>query len=310
MRHRWSAWLGVAVSVTVLGLVIGSVQHAGTRDRDSAASWPSAGVINAWMAAAISSARAEYVLQMIVTTPQGVTRAIIDDPGQATELVHNYAGATVIEAAVREVSGPVRKYESRTVNFAAGTWSQSVLVTAPAGSEPSGGQHVESPAEAIAAQLRHPLGAGGHALRRPDRATWSRAVRAATIDGEPVYVPGSQRPWRSAGHGLDQPVQLASGPVGEPGDEHQLRVDGARHHSRGQFVALRPGRPDQDPAGVNDRVRRGNGGGHALARRSDHYRDGRRAPRVALVAVSQDGLGQAALCACSHGCLRRPHGPR
>jgi hypothetical protein len=188
MRHRWSAWLGVAVSVTVLGLVIGSVQHAGTRDRDSAASWPSAGVINAWMAAAISSARAEYVLQMIVTTPHGVTRAIIDDPGLATELVHNCAGATVIEAAVREVSGPVRKYESRTVNFAAGTWSQSVLVAAPAGSEPSGGQHVESPAEAIAAQLRHPLGAGGHALRRPDRATWCRAVRAATIDGEPVYV--------------------------------------------------------------------------------------------------------------------------
>ena len=75
------------------------------------------------MAAAISSARAEYVLQMIVTTSHGVTRAIIDDPGQATELVRNRAGATMSEAAVREVSGPVRKYESRTVNFAAGTWS-------------------------------------------------------------------------------------------------------------------------------------------------------------------------------------------
>ena len=91
MRHRSSAWLAVAVGVTVLGLAVGSARDTSTQARESASSRPSAAVIMARTRAAVSAAAAGYVLQMIVTTAHGVERAIIDDPGQVTELVHNHA---------------------------------------------------------------------------------------------------------------------------------------------------------------------------------------------------------------------------
>ena len=69
------------MGVTVLGLVIGSARDTSTQPRDSAPSRPSAAVILARTAAAVSAAATGSVLQMIVTTPHGVTRAIIDDPG-------------------------------------------------------------------------------------------------------------------------------------------------------------------------------------------------------------------------------------
>src|ERR1039458_2895747 len=120
MRYRSSAWLAGAVCVTVLGLVIGSARESGPRDRNSAASAPAGAAILARTAAAISVARAHCVLQMIVTTSQGVARIIIDDPGQAAELVHNRAGGTMSESGVRKVPGPARRYQSRTGHFAAG----------------------------------------------------------------------------------------------------------------------------------------------------------------------------------------------
>jgi len=81
MRHRSSAWLGVAVGVTVAGLVIGSARDTSTQARDSASARPSAALILARTSAAVTAAAMGSVLQMIVTTPHGVTRAIIDDPG-------------------------------------------------------------------------------------------------------------------------------------------------------------------------------------------------------------------------------------
>jgi hypothetical protein len=50
-------------------------------------------VIVARAAAAISAAAADSVLQVIVTTPHGVSREVIDTLGHATELVRNRAGA-------------------------------------------------------------------------------------------------------------------------------------------------------------------------------------------------------------------------
>jgi hypothetical protein len=207
MRHRSSAWLGVVVGVTVLGLVIGSARDTSTQARDSALSRPSAAVILARTAAAVSAAATGSILQMIVTTPRGVSRAIIDDPGQVTELVHNRAGGTMSESAIRKLPGPARRYESRTVNFAAGSWSQAVLAGAPGN---PGGTVIETPAEAIEAQLHHQIGVDS----RPQAAR-ARVTRATTIDGQRAYVlvlTGSGGPpatvWISRSSWL--PVQSAS----------------------------------------------------------------------------------------------------
>src|SRR5258708_40351071 len=110
MRHRSSAWLAVAVGVTVAGLVIGWARDTSTQARDSASARPPAALIRARTAAAVSAAATGSVLQMIVTTPHGVSRTIIDDPRHVTELVHNRAGATMSESAVRELPGPARRY--------------------------------------------------------------------------------------------------------------------------------------------------------------------------------------------------------
>lgn len=199
------------MGVTVLGLVIGSARHTSTQARDSASSRPSAGVITARTAAAVSAAETGSVLQMIVTTPHEVSRAIIDDPGQVTELVHNRAGGTMSESAIRKLPGPAPRYESRTVNFAAGSWSQALLADAPAN---PGGTMIETPAEAIEAQLHHQMGVATHA-----RATHARVARVTTIDGQKAYVlvlTGSGGPpatvWISRSSWL--PVQAASPGVG------------------------------------------------------------------------------------------------
>ena len=195
------------MGVTVLGLVIGSARDTGTQARDSASSRPSAAVILARTAAAVSAAAKGSVLQMIVTTAHGVSRAIIDDPGQVTELVHNRAGGTMSESAIRKLPGPAPGYESRTVDFVAGSWSQAVLADAPAN---PGGTVIETPAEAIEGQLHHQIGVGSHV-----QATHARVARATTIDGQRVYVlvlTGSGGPpatiWISPSSGL--PVQSAS----------------------------------------------------------------------------------------------------
>jgi hypothetical protein len=112
------------VGVTVLGVVIGPARDTSTRERSSAASQPSATAIVARTAAAVSAAAAGSVPQMIVTSSQGVSRVIVDDPGQVTELVHNRAGSTISERATRRLPGPARGYERRAVDFAAGTWSR------------------------------------------------------------------------------------------------------------------------------------------------------------------------------------------
>jgi hypothetical protein len=65
MRHRSSAWLGVAVGVTVAGLVIGSARDTSTQARDSASGRPPAALILARTAAAVSAAATGSVLQMI-----------------------------------------------------------------------------------------------------------------------------------------------------------------------------------------------------------------------------------------------------
>ncbi len=201
------------MSITILGLVIATAGESGTRD--TAATRPSAAAIVARSAAAISAATADSILQMIVTTPRGVTRDIIDDPGQATELVHNRAGGTMSESAIRALPGPARTYESRTVNFAAGTWSQAVLASAPDGPGPPGGPPIETPAGVIAGQLHHALGPAGHARLSHAPVTRARVVRATTFDGEPAYVlllsgPGGPpaRVWVSRSSWL--PVQSAS----------------------------------------------------------------------------------------------------
>jgi hypothetical protein len=168
------------VGVTVAGLVIGSAQDMSTPARDSASSRPSAALILARTAAAVTGAATGTVLQMIVTTPHGVSRAIIDDPGQVTELVHNRAGGTMSESAIRRLPGPVRRYQSRAVNFAAGNWSQAVLADA---SGNPGRTVIETPAQAIAAQLHHQMGGDSHAP-----ATRVRVTRATTIDGQQAYV--------------------------------------------------------------------------------------------------------------------------
>jgi hypothetical protein len=168
------------VGVTVAGLVIGSARDTSTQARDSASARPSAALILARTAAAVSAAATGSVLQMIVTTPHGVSRTIIDDPGQVTELVHNRAGGTLNESAVRGLPGPVRRYQSRTVNFAAGNWSQAVLADAPGN---PGGTMIETPAQAITAQLRHQMGRDSHVP-----ATHARVTRAITIDGQQAYV--------------------------------------------------------------------------------------------------------------------------
>jgi hypothetical protein len=164
-------------------------------------------MIMARTAAAVSAAVTGSVLQMIVTTPDGVSRAIIDDPGQVTELVHNRAGATMSESAIRRLSGPGRRYQSRTVNFAAGSWTQAVL--ADAAGDP-GRTVIETPAQAIAAQLHHQIGADRHAP-----ATHGRVARATTVDGQRAYelvLTGSGGPpatvWISRSSWL--PVQSAS----------------------------------------------------------------------------------------------------
>ncbi len=200
------------MGVTVLGLVIGSARDASTQARDSASSRPSAAVILARTAAAVSAAAKGSVLQMIVTTAHGVSRAIIDDPGQVTELVHNRAGGTMSESAIRKLPGPAPGYESRTVNFVAGSWSQAVLADAPAN---PGGTVIETPAEAIEGQLHHQIGAGSHAQATHAQATHARVARATTIDGQWVYVlvlTGSGGPpatiWISQSSWL--PVQSAS----------------------------------------------------------------------------------------------------
>ena len=192
----------------MLGLVIGPAREASPRDLDSATFRMPAAAIVARTAAAISAATAGSVLQMIVTTPQGVSRVIIDAPGQATELVRNRAGGTLSESGIRRVPGPARRYESRTVDFDLGTWSQAVLSDAPA-SPGGGGASIESPAEAIAAQLHHPLAAAGHA-----RSTRVRVIGGTSIDGRPAYVlvlsgPGGPpaRVWISRSSWL--PVQSA-----------------------------------------------------------------------------------------------------
>jgi hypothetical protein len=133
MRHRSSSWLGLAAGVTVLGLVIGPARETGPRDLDSATFPGPAAAMLARTAAAISAATAGSVLQMIVTTPQGVSRVIIDAPGQATELVRNRAGGTLSESGIRRVPGPARRYECRTVDFDLGIWSQAVLAGTQAG---------------------------------------------------------------------------------------------------------------------------------------------------------------------------------
>lgn len=168
------------MGVTVAGLVIGSARDTSTQARDSASARPSAALILARTAAAVSAAATGSVLQMIVTTPHGVSRAIIDDPGQVTELVHNRAGGTLNESAVRGLPGPVRRYQSRTVNFAAGNWSQAVLADAPGN---PGRTMIETPAQAITAQLNHQWGGDSHAP-----ATHARVTRATTIDGQQAYV--------------------------------------------------------------------------------------------------------------------------
>ena len=172
MRYRSSAWLAVAVGVTVLGLVIGPARETGSGDRGAASFRPPAAVIVTRAASAISAAAADSVLQVIVTTPDGVIREVIDNPGHVTELVRNRAGGTLSENAIRELPGAPRRYESRAIDFVAGTWSQMVLADTP------GGSRIESPAAAITARLHHQLGPGGH----------PRIIRATTIDGEPVYV--------------------------------------------------------------------------------------------------------------------------
>ena len=187
------------MGVAVLGLLVGLARGTSPGDRDAATSRSPAAVIVARAAAAISAAAADSVLQVIVTTPQGVSREVIDSPGHATELVRNRAGGTMSESAIRELPGVPRRYESRAVDFVAGTWSQVVLADIP------GDSRIESPATAITAQLHHRLGPGGH----------PRVIRATTIDGEPVYVialTGSGRPpdtvWISRSSWL--PVQSAS----------------------------------------------------------------------------------------------------
>jgi hypothetical protein len=168
------------VGVTVLGLVVGSARDTSTQARQSASSRPSAAVIMARTGAAVSAAAAGYVLQMIVTTSLGVERAIIDDPRQVTELVRNHAGRTLSESALRMLPGPARRYQSRTVNFAAGNWSQAVLADAPGN---PGGTVIETPTRAITAQLHHQIGVHGQAT-----ATHAGAVRATTIDGQRAYI--------------------------------------------------------------------------------------------------------------------------
>jgi hypothetical protein len=175
----------VAVGVTVLGVVIGPARGTSTRERSNSASRASAAAIMARTTAALSAAAAHSVLQMIVTTPQGVSRTVIDGPGQATELVHNRGGGTMNESAVRKIPGPARRYESRTVDFVAGTWSQAVLAGDPGN---VGGSAIEAPADAITAQLRHQIGAGGHPPATDIPATHARVIRATTIDGAPAYV--------------------------------------------------------------------------------------------------------------------------
>ena len=94
------------------------------------------------------------------------------------------------------------------MDFDLGTWSQAVLSDAPA-SPGGGGASIESPAEAIAAQLHHPLAAAGHA-----RSTRVRVIGGTSIDGRPAYVlvlsgPGGPpaRVWISRSSWL--PVQSA-----------------------------------------------------------------------------------------------------
>ena len=109
------------------------------------------------------------------------------------------------------VPGPARRYESRTLDFALGTWSQAVPRTARGAAPGGGGASIESPAEAIAAQLHHPLGAAGHG--RPP--VPGSAGGSPAIDGQPAYVlvlsgPGGPpaRVWISRSSWL--PVQSAS----------------------------------------------------------------------------------------------------
>ena len=172
MRYRSSAWLAVAVGVTVLGLVIGLARGTGSGDRNAGASRSPAAVIMARTAAAISAAAADSVLQVIVTTPGGVSREIVDNPGQAMELVRNRAGGTLSETATREIPGAVRRYESRTIDFLTGTWSQTVLPGT------SGAPRIERPSAAITALLHHQLGPGGH----------PRIIRTTSINGQQAYV--------------------------------------------------------------------------------------------------------------------------
>ena len=172
MRYRSSAWLAVAVGVTVLGLVIGSARETGSGDRGAASFRPPAAVIVTRAASAISAAAADSVLQVIVTTPDGVIREVIDNPGHVTELVRNRAGGTLSENAIRELPGAPRRYESRAIDFVAGTWSQMVLADTPGGSriETSGrGDHgaVAPPARPGRPPQDHPR----HHHRRSSRPT-------------------------------------------------------------------------------------------------------------------------------------------
>ena len=166
--------------MTVAGLVIGSARDTSTQARDSASARPSAALILARTAAAVSAAATGAVLQMIVTTPDGVSRAIIDDPGQVTELVHNRAGGTISESAIRRLPGPVRRYQSRTVNFAVGNWSQAVVADAPGN---PGRTVMRTPAR----PSRRNCTTRWEATAAPP-ATHARVTRAITIDGQQAYV--------------------------------------------------------------------------------------------------------------------------
>ena len=173
MRYRSSAWLAVAVGVTVLGLVIGLARGTGSGDRNAGASRSPGAVIMARTAAAISAAAADSVLQVMVTTPGGVSREIVDNPGQAMELVRNRAGGTLARPPPGKSRGRRGRYESRTIDFLAGTWSQTVL---PGTS--GGAPRIERPSAAITALLHHQLGPRGH----------PRIIRTTSINGQQAYV--------------------------------------------------------------------------------------------------------------------------
>ena len=124
-----------------------------------------------------------------------------------------------------------------------------------------GGTVIDTPAQAITAQLPHQIGVRRprHGHPRPGGPRHHRR-RSAGLRARSYRARGA------AGHDLDQRVHLAPGPVGQPGGERELRVDSAAHHPRGHALARRPTRAGQDPAGVRGHCLRGNGRSHAVGR--------------------------------------------